>query len=122
MAKIKIIGSSHIAKKSFEGVKRAVEEFSPDIIALELDPKRAYSLLQKKGKPNYFLMLKRVGIKGFLFALIGGFAQKKLGKIVGVEPGAEMKASLLIAKKTNTRVMLIDQDIEVTLKKLSKQA
>ena len=118
-ARIKIIGSSHIARESIENVKKHIKEFSPDIIALELDRKRLYAMLHKKQKPSYLASIRRVGVKGFLFSLIGSIAQKKLGRIVNVEPGSEMKTAFAIAKRNNIRVILIDQDIEVTLKKFS---
>tara|TARA_B100001971_G_C18129856_1_gene504205 strand:- start:574 stop:1086 length:513 start_codon:yes stop_codon:yes gene_type:complete len=61
-----------------------------------------------------------VGIKGFIFALIGAWAEKKLGKLVGVTPGSEMKRAVKLAKKNKIRMTLIDQDIEITLKRFSK--
>jgi pheromone shutdown protein TraB len=36
-------------------------------------------------------------------------------------PGAEMKKAILLSKKHKTRIALIDQDIRITLKKLSKE-
>ena len=44
---ITIIGTSHIARESINEVKDQIENNQPDIIALELDPKRAYALLHK---------------------------------------------------------------------------
>ncbi len=64
--------------------------------------------------------IKRVGIKGFIFALIGAWAEKKLGKIVGVAPGSEMKKAVKLARKKDIKIALIDQDIEITLKRFSK--
>jgi pheromone shutdown-related protein TraB len=114
-----IIGTSHIAKQSLEDVETAIEHGKPNIVALELDKRRLYSLFKKSGKIRVY-DIKRVGIKGFIFSLIGAWAEKKLGKIVGVAPGSEMKKAVRLAKKNNIRVALIDQDIEVTLKRFSK--
>lgn len=118
--RLKIIGSSHIAKDSVNMVKQEIKEFSPDIVAIELDKRRIVSLFSKNQKPNYLAMMRLVGIKGLLFSLIGSYAQKKLGKIVGVSPGAEMKTAVTEAKKNNLQIALIDQDIEITLRKFSK--
>lgn len=114
-----IIGTSHIAKQSLEDVGRAIEEGKPEIIALELDKRRLYGLFRKPGKIRLY-DIKRVGIKGFVFSLIGAWAEKKLGNIVGVAPGSEMKKAVRLARKNNTKVELIDQDIEITLKRFSK--
>ena len=114
-----IIGTSHIAKQSLEEVEKAIVEGKPDIVALELDRRRLYSLFKKPGKIRIY-DIKRVGINGFVFSLIGAWAGKKLGKIVGVAPGSEMKKAVRLAKKNNIKLALIDQDIEITLKRFSK--
>jgi len=45
-----IIGTSHIAKQSLDEVERAINVEKPDIIALELDRRRLYSLFKKPGR------------------------------------------------------------------------
>jgi pheromone shutdown-related protein TraB len=113
-----IIGSSHIAKESILEVKKFILSEKPDIIALELDHKRLFALFNKrKIKLND---IKEVGFKGFLLNLIGAYIEKKLGKLVGVSPGSEMKTAFKLAKTYNAKIALIDQDIQVTLKKLAK--
>ena len=114
-----IIGTSHIAKQSLEEVERAIEDKKPDIVALELDKNRLYSLFKKPGKIRIY-DIKRVGIKGFVFSLIGVWAEKKLGSMVGVAPGSEMKKAVILARKNGIKIALIDQDIEITLKRFSK--
>ena len=114
-----IIGTSHIAKQSLDDVEKEIESKKPDIIALELDRKRLYGLFKKQDKIRFY-DIRGVGIKGFIFSLIGAWAEKKLGKIVGVAPGSEMKKAVRLAKKHNIRLALIDQDIEITLKRFSK--
>ncbi|MDP6600488.1 MAG: TraB/GumN family protein [Candidatus Woesearchaeota archaeon] len=114
-----IMGTSHIAKQSLEDVEKEIENKKPDIIALELDQRRLYSLFKKPGKIRIY-DIKRVGIKGFIFSLIGAWAEKKLGKIVGVAPGSEMKKAAGLARNYDIKIALIDQDIEITLKRFSK--
>ena len=52
--------------------------------------------------------------------MLGAWAEKKLGNLVGVAPGPEMKQAIKIAKKENIKLALIDQDIEITLQRLSR--
>ncbi|MFH1771077.1 MAG: TraB family protein [archaeon] len=116
---LKIIGTSHISEDSIKEVKAAVKDFKPEIIAVELDKKRYYSLnvkVENTGLPK----ISRVGFSGFLFLIIGRFLQKKLGSIVGVDPGSEMKTAVDICKKQNLMLALIDRDIELTLRRFSK--
>lgn len=117
-----VIGTSHIARQSLEDVKNAIEQNKPGIVALELDKKRAVALSQKsRGKGRISLYgIRKVGVKGFIFSLIGAWVENKLGKHVGVMPGSEMLEAMKLAKKNNIKVALIDQDIEVTLKRFSK--
>ena len=51
--------------------------------------------------------------------LIGQYLQQKLGKIVGIAPGSEMKTALQLAQEQRKVIALIDQPIEITLRKLS---
>lgn len=113
---LKIIGTSHISIESIRNVERTIEQEKPGIIALELDKDRFHSLIsKKKGRP-----LRGISLKGYLFALIGAYVEKKLGKIVNVEPGAEMLTAINLARKHNARIALIDQHISVTLKRISQ--
>src|SRR3989344_4147696 len=95
------LGTSHIAKQSLDEVKKRIEEEKPHIIALELDRKRLHALMSKtKGKVD-LRTIRQIGLKGFLFSLLGAWAERKLGKIVGVAPGSEMKQAARIAKREN---------------------
>ena len=64
--------------------------------------------------------MRGIGSRGFLLNLVGAWAEKKLGEKVNISPGSEMKAAIEIAKKENIKLALIDQDIRITLKNLSK--
>jgi len=114
-----IIGTSHIAKQSLDEVEEAIVKGKPDIVAIELDQRRLYSLFNKPGKVRIY-DIKRIGIKGFIFSIIGAWASRKLGKMVGVAPGSEMKKAVQLAKKNKIKLALIDQDIEITLQRFSK--
>lgn len=114
------LGTSHIAKQSLKEVKKSIEEEKPEVIALELDKKRLHALMSKGKRKIGFRSIRNIGLKGFLFSLFGAWAERKLGKLVGVAPGSEMKQAVKIAKRDKIGIALIDQDIEVTLKMLSK--
>lgn len=127
---LSIVGTSHIAEQSVSSIKKRVSEFSPDLIAIELDRNRFDSLMDyysKKGKEHKtdnkprFSDIKRIGFNGFLFSVIGGFFQKKLGDKVGSKPGLDMKAAIDEANRLDIPLILIDQDIETTLREFSRQ-
>ena len=119
--KLLIIGTSHIAKESLEEIELAFQQHKPEIVAVELDRKRLHGLLSDEKSKVSMSDISRVGVKGYLFAVLGGWLQRKLGSSVGVMPGSEMKLAVQLAQKIDAKIALIDQDIEVTLKKFSQR-
>lgn len=116
-----IIGTSHISKESVEEVESTILEEKPDLIALELDILRVSALLNKRKKGVSAKDARKIGITGLLFNILGGWIEKRLGKLVDTKPGAEMLAAIKIAKKEKIPIALIDQDIRITLQRISKQ-
>lgn len=116
-----VIGTSHIAIESVKEVKENILKLKPNIVALELDQKRFYSLMYSQKSKFRLRDIKTLGLTGFLFNTVGAWAEKKLGKIVGVPPGSEMKEAAKAAHQVKADIALIDQDISITLKKLSKR-
>jgi len=119
---IKIIGTSHISQQSIDQIKREVKASKPEIIAVELDIKRALALSGKEQTRRVSARdVAKIGFKGYAFAKIGQFVQKRLGEMVGVKPGAEMKTALQLAYENKINVALIDQPIEITLNNFSRE-
>ncbi len=114
------LGTSHIAKQSLEEVKKHIVKEKPSIIAIELDKKRLPALMSSSHKVD-LKAIRVVGPKGFLFSLFGAWAERKLGKLVGVAPGSEMRQAVKIARKEKIKIALVDQDIEITLRRLSQE-
>ena len=115
-----VVGTSHIAEQSKHDVKRVILKEEPTILALELDKKRLYALLQPHKKQKFSLKdIKKVGLQGWLFGVLGAWAEKKLGEQVGGKPGQEMLVGIRMAQKKDIMIALIDQDIQITLSKLS---
>lgn len=117
---ITIIGTSHIAESSIREIEAEFAKSNPDIIAVELDRGRLEALLHNH-KPNYSpKLIFQIGVTGYLFALLGGLLQKKLGNLVGVSPGSEMLKAALLARDSQKKLALIDQDVRLTLRRLSQ--
>lgn len=114
---ITIIGTNHISEES---LKRVEHVRNADIIALELDRPRLEGLLSGKTSSKNPAVIGQIGLAGYLFTLIGGFIQRKLGKVTGISPGSEMLRAYNIAMEEKKKVALIDQDIRITMKNFSK--
>lgn len=115
-----IIGTSHISIESVKEVESIIINKKPEIVAIELDRLR-YRALTSEGRRVGIKDIKDIGVKGYLFGMFGAWIEKQLGKIVNVKPGSEMIKAIESAKKVDAKVALIDQDIRITLKKISKE-
>ena len=117
-----LLGTSHISPESIVEVKKIIAEKKPGFVAVELDKGRFQGLMETKGKRKRvsFQELKKLGASGFLFALFGAWIEERLGKMVGTKPGAEMKAAVHEAAKIQAKILLIDQEISITIKRLFK--
>jgi len=120
---IVLIGTAHISQESVEEVKKVIEEYKPDIVAVELCQRRYDSITKKQEWENTPInkLLKGGNAYLLLAQTFLGSIQRKLGKEYGVEPGSEMVAAIDEAKKHNLKVALIDRDISITLKRAWKK-
>jgi pheromone shutdown-related protein TraB len=121
VANIVLVGTSHVAKQSVGEVDSAVEDNKPAVIAIELDRGRLEALLNPQPRKMRIRDIRHIGLTGFVFSIIGGWAERMLGQQVGLAPGADMLHAVKLAKQRNIPVALIDQEIHITLKRLSKQ-
>jgi pheromone shutdown-related protein TraB len=120
---IVLVGTAHISKESVEEVKQVIEEYKPDIIAVELCQRRYDSLTKKQQWENTPVnkLLRSNNAYLLLAQTFLGSIQRRLGKEYGVEPGSEMIAAMNEAKKHKLKVALVDRDISVTLKRAWKK-
>jgi len=118
---ILLVGTSHIAQESIKKIKSNFLSHKPEIIAIELDKRRLYTLLHPETQAKIgFSLIKTMGVKGFLFTVIARYAQKRLGKMVGMQPGEDMKFATELAHNNEIQLALIDKPIEQTIRKLMK--
>lgn len=114
-----LIGTAHISHESCEEVKKAVEEKSPDCVAIELDEGRYKSLNDAESWRNLDIIKVLKKKQGFLLLanlVLSGF-QRRMGTNVGVKPGDEMRAADASAKEKGIPVAMVDRPIQVTLRR-----
>ena len=99
MAEIKIVGTAHVSQQSVDEVRAAIDEFRPDIVAIELDPSRFAALKQQGRDPTVNDVLEVRNFNSLLVQWLLAYLQRKIGFDVGVEPGAEMKAAIEEAER-----------------------
>ncbi|MFH1972825.1 MAG: TraB/GumN family protein [archaeon] len=117
---LKLIGTSHIAISSIKEVKMVIEEEKPDYVGLELDKDRLIGLMSNKKRKVKIKDIIQLGIGGFIFAVFGQWIEEKLGKMVGTKPGGEMKQAVISSAKVNAKLIMLDRDVRITIKRLIK--
>ncbi len=117
---LRIVGTAHVSAKSVDEVRSAIEEFSPDIVAVELDPARYAALKKQARDPSVTDVLEAKNFTQLLVQWILAYLQRRIGLDMGVEPGAEMRAAIEEAEAKNIPVALIDRDIGITLRRFWK--
>jgi pheromone shutdown-related protein TraB len=115
MAEIRIVGTAHVSQKSVDEVRAAIEEYTPDVVAIELDPSRFKALKQRAADPTVEDVLEVKNFNSLLVQWLLAYLQRKIGFDVGVAPGAEMKAAIEEAEKRGIAIALVDRDIRITL-------
>lgn len=113
-----LIGTSHISPDSIAEVQAIIYEKRPIIVALELDQRRFISLFSKK-KSGSWKSIRAFGLSAFILGKVGAWIEERLGKLVGVHPGDDMRTAVHSAKNVGATIALIDQDITITLKRLA---
>src|SRR3989344_6928939 len=113
-----LIGTSHISEESVKEVEDVITNLQPNVAALELDRTRYIQMNSKQQRRLKLSNLRFLGFKAFILNIFGAWLERRLGKKVGTEPGSEMKKAIELAKKFNIEIVLIDQDIKLTLNKL----
>jgi pheromone shutdown-related protein TraB len=115
MAEIKIIGTAHVSQQSVDEVRAAIEEFKPDVVAIELDTSRFTALKKQARDPSVGDVLEVKNFNSLLVQWLLAYLQRKIGIDVGVEPGAEMKIAIDEAEQRGIPIALVDRDIRLTL-------
>ena len=115
MAEIRIIGTAHVSQQSVDEVRTAIEEFKPDVVAIELDTARYTAVKKQARDPSVDDVLEVKNFNSLLVQWLLAYLQRKIGIDVGVEPGAEMKIAISEAEQRGIPLALVDRDIRLTL-------
>ena len=115
MGENRIIGTAHVSQHSVDEVQQAIDEWQPDVVAIELDQGRYLALKQQQKNPEIEDILQAKNFTQLLVQWILAYIQRRIGMDVGVEPGAEMKAAINAAEERQVKLALIDRDIRVCL-------
>ena len=116
---LRLLGTAHISTKSVEAVKQQIEDYKPDVVAVELCKSRYDSLItgRRLDKEGLLKVIKEGKAPLVLLQSLLAAEQRKLGLDEGQQPGAELLEAVNLAETLGLQVELIDRDIQVTLRR-----
>jgi len=118
-----LLGTAHVSHASVEAVEKAIDSGRFDAVAVELDPQR----LQALTDPDTLSRLDLVDVirKGRVSLFAANLAlaayQRRLAEQLGIEPGAELKRAVGLARERGLPVHLIDREVGLTFRRASQR-
>ena len=116
---LRLLGTAHVATASVEAVKENINEWNPDIVAVELCKSRYDALTQDRrlDKEGLLKVIKEGKAPMVLLQSLLAAEQRKMGMDEGQQPGAELLAAVNVAEEFGLEVALVDRDIQTTLRR-----
>lgn len=120
-SQVTLLGTAHVSRASAEMVKTLLETGKYDAVAVELCPSRFNALINPDdlAKMDLLKVVKERRVAMVMASLALGAYQQRLAEQFGIEPGAEQREAIRIAKESQRPLLLIDREISVTLKRVA---
>jgi pheromone shutdown-related protein TraB len=114
-----LVGTAHISKDSVVEVDRVIRREMPDTVCIELDEGRFASMMHRENWEKLDIVKELRGGKGFLIIanLVLGSFQRRMGDVLGVKPGEEMRAAVDTAAALGIPHTLCDRSVQTTLRR-----
>ena len=116
---LRILGTAHVSSESVELVRNQIEEWGPDLVAVELCPSRMAALTEPESLDSEDLLKIIKEGRSAMILLQSALAaqQRKMGISSGEKPGAELLAAVKAAEESDIAVEMIDRDVVITLRR-----
>ena len=116
---LRILGTAHVSSESVELVRNQIEEWGPDLVAVELCPSRMAALTEPESLDSEDLLKIIKEGRSAMILLQSALAaqQRKMGISSGEKPGAELLAAVKAAEESDIPVEMIDRDVVITLRR-----
>ncbi len=117
---IYLVGTAHVSHQSVADVRTVLETIEPDTVCVELCPSRHKAIVQPENwkQMDIFKIVKEHKALFVLVQLIMSSFYRKIGKKLGIMPGAEMVESIQQAERLGAELVLADRDVNITLKRV----
>lgn len=117
--RLRLVGTAHVSSESVKLVRDLIEEWRPDVVAVELCPSRMTALTEPEVLDSEDLLKIISEGRATMILLQSALAaqQRRMGISSGERPGAELLAAVRAAEESETPIELIDRDVVVTLRR-----
>ena len=118
--RITILGTAHVSRASADKVRELLASGDYDAVAVELCPSRHNAILDPDSlaRMDLFEVIRKGKVPMVTASLALGAYQQRMAEQFDIEPGAEMKAAVEVARRDGLPVLLIDREIGTTLKRI----
>ncbi|TGN19665.1 TraB/GumN family protein [Leptospira idonii] len=115
---VHILGTAHVSEISVKAVEDLIDAVHPDTVCIELCESRMKSVEDPDymKKLDIFKVFKERKMWLLLSSLILSSFQKKMGH-GSVRPGDEMRKAIQLGRKSDSRIVPVDREIQTTLKR-----
>ena len=116
---LRLVGTAHVSSASVALVREQIDEYAPDLIAVELCESRLKSLKRPDDLANSDLLNIINEGRSSMILLQSALAaqQRRMGIETGEKPGAELLAAIEAADAAEIPHELIDRDVVITLRR-----
>ena len=120
---LRLLGTAHVSSESVDLVRSQIEEWGPDLVAVELCPSRMAALTKPESLESEDLLKIIKEGRSAMILLQSALAaqQRRMGVSSGEKPGAELLAAVNAANDSSVPVEMIDRDVVVTLRRAWKK-
>ncbi|OUW14705.1 MAG: hypothetical protein CBD24_01015, partial [Euryarchaeota archaeon TMED164] len=120
---LRILGTAHVSSESVDLVRSQIEDWGPDLVAVELCPSRMTALTKPDSLESEDLLKIIKEGRSAMILLQSALAaqQRRMGVTSGEKPGAELLAAVNAAENSGIPVEMIDRDVVVTLRRAWKK-
>lgn len=116
---LRLVGTAHVSSASVTLVREQIDEYGPDLVAVELCESRLKSLKRPDDLANSDLLNIINEGRSSMILLQSALAaqQRRMGIETGEKPGAELLAAIEAADAADIPHELIDRDVVITLRR-----
>lgn len=124
-AELHLLGTAHVSRASVEQVRALLTQGEGgaafDAVAVELCPSRFDSVTDpdRLHRMDLFAVIRERRVYVVAASLALAAYQQRLADQFGIEPGAEQRAAIELARQLDLPLLLVDRDIGITLRRAS---